>query len=307
MINLVNFQKSFYLRWAELLLQNKEEDWKCLAYIVFKNIGGTIAFESNLKSKAFQGINRIKNSFWKQVLIDWLNSKPDDSSILSPESPIFNNKNIKYKNKTLFFPQVLKIGMTKIKHFFTNDCIIPFTVFKERLSSPDCLLLYNCIFNALNTCKNKIVFDNYNDTLSSNSPSITYHEVEVRKIGRKQFYNILNSNQEPAVEHIWKKRLNIEFFNQYWLVAFNSTKETILQALHWKILMKMYPTSALLYKIKIKQSDLCPTCHEVDTLDHFFFSCSRLNHFLVKSFRHNKFPYRKTGQYQCRYSYFLVF
>ena len=45
---------------------------------------------------------------------------------------------------------------------------------------------------------------------------------------------------------------------------------------------EIYPTSALLYKMKIKQSDLCLTCHEVDTLDHFFFSCSRLNNFWLK-------------------------
>ena len=61
------------------------------------------------------------------------------------------------------------------------------------------------------------------------------------------------------------------------MVAFDSTIETRLQILHWKIVMNIYPTSIILSKMKIRNSDLCEHCRVRDTLEHFFFHCALLD------------------------------
>ena len=46
-----------------------------------------------------------------------------------------------------------------------------------------------------------------------------------------------------------------------------------MQELQWKISMGIYPTGTLLYKMKLRQSELCEYCNTRDNIEHFFFSC----------------------------------
>ena len=57
------------------------------------------------------------------------------------------------------------------------------------------------------------------------------------------------------------------------MVSFDSTKETRLQELQWKILMGIYPSGTMLYKMKLRQSELCEYCNARDDIEHFFFNC----------------------------------
>ena len=106
MIDLLSFQRSFLLGWAEKLLTGPQEDWKYAASKSFEKVGGTSAFMSNLRSDSFKGLDLVYNSFWKEVLSVWLdNRKPNDlSQMICLDSPLFNNEMIKLKNSVLFFP-----------------------------------------------------------------------------------------------------------------------------------------------------------------------------------------------------------
>ena len=63
MLDLVFFQNSFLLRWAELLMDPDHAEWKMAALQPIHPVGGRSAFYSNLKVKEFKGMNLIKNSF----------------------------------------------------------------------------------------------------------------------------------------------------------------------------------------------------------------------------------------------------
>ena len=57
---------------------------------------------------------------------------------------------------------------------------------------------------------------------------------------------------------------------------FNCNKETILHCLQWKILHNIYPTSIMLSKKKVLDSQSCVYCpDEVDYIEHFFLYCSK--------------------------------
>ena len=56
-------------------------------------------------------------------------------------------------------------------------------------------------------------------------------------------------------------------------MPFTCTKETRLRVLQWKVLHNIYPTTILLHKMGIANSDDCKVCKEKDFAEHFFFFC----------------------------------
>ena len=72
MIDLFNFQAGFYLKWAELILNKDQYEWKKAAKILFNPVGGISVFKSNLDVNSSKNLNLIKSNFWKKVLETWL-------------------------------------------------------------------------------------------------------------------------------------------------------------------------------------------------------------------------------------------
>ena len=275
MTNLECFQNSFLLGWAERLLNTDYADWKAIAIDSLKMVGGLSLFNSNVNSKNFKGLHLVKNSFWKKVLCTWLdNNTFPDEVLLLPNTPLFNNKDIRFKNSTLFFPICIINNIVNVNDMIVNNRIMAYDQFRFLVDTPNSLLIYNCIYNALSLKMHLI--EQLNNATIHNQPNTHFREREVGDIGRKRFYQLLNENDEPVSERHWTRKLGTNFHKKYWMVAFRSTIETRLQVLHWKILMNIYPTAILLFKMKIRRSELCEHCGLTDTLEHFFFQCSLL-------------------------------
>ena len=51
-------------------------------------------------------------------------------------------------------------------------------------------------------------------------------------------------------------------------------KEVKLLDLHWRILHNIYTTGVLRKKMKKRNDDICDFCGNVDTLFHFFVTCT---------------------------------
>ena len=73
----------------------------------------------------------------------------------------------------------------------------------------------------------------------------------------------------------WMRKFEINV-EKYFKIAKNTTKETRLRLLHFKILHNIYPTGILLHKMKIRETNKCVFCNETDFLEHFFFLCQSL-------------------------------
>lgn len=70
-----------------------------------------------------------------------------------------------------------------------------------------------------------------------------------------------------------------EEWNHLCLNVYKATRETKLQALHFRILNRIVPCRAYLAQLRILDSDACQFCNNQDSLLHFFYECP-----LVKSF-----------------------
>ena len=59
-----------------------------------------------------------------------------------------------------------------------------------------------------------------------------------------------------------------------------ATKETRLRDVQWKGLHNIYPTNTLLWKMKVRDDQMCSYCNDVvDYTEHFFFDCPTIQKF----------------------------
>ena len=266
MIDLKKMQMAFYLNWAEQFLVPKHADWKILPFETLRNVGGTLAFQSNVTANDFKGLDLVKSSFWKKVLITWLDNNLHETLSLKTDDIIFNNKLIKYKNNVIFSEKSILCGMITLNDFMPSGEIITFNKFKSQYGcGADALLVYNTIFNALNSISKTVDFIHE----ESSSSTLKFCNRIVGTIGRKSILNLITKDHTPIAENTWLRKFN-KFDNDTWMLAFSATTETKLQILQWKILQNIYPTAIFLKKIGIKETDKCSFCNSLETLEHFF-------------------------------------
>ena len=273
MFDMIDIQNSFYLFWAERLWRDDYELWKAIPKLLLKKVGGCYSFSSNVSSKDFKGINLIKNVFWEKVLSTWLDlnfSSNNRTDYIHINSPLFNNTLITYKNKTIFSQHCCKKSIVKVGDVVDHGEFIEFALFQQKFGHrPDVLLTYNILYNAL--------FKHLKN-LSSLIPltTLSFRNHQIGTNSRKLYLKLIKKTETPFIESFWGRKFNTEFDKLIWLLPYKCTIETRLRILQWKILHNIYPTSILLKKMKIRDSDLCIYCNTIDTIEHFFFDCGHI-------------------------------
>ena len=78
----------------------------------------------------------------------------------------------------------------------------------------------------------------------------------------------------------WSRKFGLKIDEHIWSVPLLVTKETRLRVLKWKILHNIDPTNILLYKMKVRDDQMCSYCNDVvDYIEHFFFDCPTIKEF----------------------------
>ena len=269
MINLHAFQKSFLMQWAKKVLTN-ENIMKSSA-IFFKEVGGLKVFDCRISSGDFKGWDKIEIVFWKKVLKTWLDFPSERVNKTYLNDPIFNNKIIKYRGNVIFMPNLIKNeNMYRIEDFMEDNRAISIDEFKLRCAQYNGRELdYNIITNAINNNIEKIDNTTWNESRSQ----------ELIKMTRKIYYEKIKDSKGDKnysrLTNFWDRK-GLQLNEKTWLMPVQSTKETRLRVLQWKILHNIYPTSILLHKMKVRDSENCQYCFETDYIEHFFFDCLKV-------------------------------
>ena len=74
------------------------------------------------------------------------------------------------------------------------------------------------------------------------------------------------------------------------------------ESLVYKILHKVYPTRLHLFKWKISKIDdnLCTFCKEIDTYEHFFYNCKKINCIWKEVLSHIKVKFGFSGNFEVK-------
>ena len=99
---------------------------------------------------------------------------------------------------------------------------------------------------------------------------------QILKLKNKEIRNIIGDKETTICGRgFWRRKLDIDILDHF-KVAINSTQESRLRILHFKILHNIYPSNILLFKMKIKDSQQCDFCGGIDYIEHMFIHCPRL-------------------------------
>ena len=102
MIDLKQMQAAFLLQWVGRLFQAQVLDKSFSKNIVVLFGDKYLCFFSNLKSRAFKGLQMITSHFWNSVLKTWPDLNCHDPSMPVP-TLLWNNSHIKYQGNVLMF------------------------------------------------------------------------------------------------------------------------------------------------------------------------------------------------------------
>ena len=273
MVDMVSFQGSIYLEWAEKLLSATAEDPgdQAMSASFFRDLGGLSIFRCRLgnpnETRKFP--SSVFSVFWSKVLVSWLRHSENESHPLSLYDPIFKNCHIKAKGRPLFSPLCIKKGIVQLNDVIHNGSLIPFTEFYEKCGRhPQAYIDYHALGLALKKV----------DILSLETDNQAWFQgLSIGKIGRKAFYSLIKPRGQPICNNSWSVRYGEDLVPSDWLST-HKLKEGKLIALCWKILHRIYPTGMVLFKMGLKDTQICMHCSDgsLDTLEHFFYACGKI-------------------------------
>lgn len=274
MINMMDMQSSFMLGWVTQIQSDSSERWKCIPLHHLNKLGrNLVCLRASTLSKDMKGLELIKSSFWKIALTKWADYKHTlmNEQVTFLEQPLWNNIKLLYKKNTLFCKKWIDANLTVVRDVWSNGNILPLESITEKTGFYVSLIFdYNALRTALVAAANRL--NNAQDNTSAiTSPLMT------PKAWRELI--TMNKTTVPCAVQFWLHRYNYTIDNNDWTIAHKSTKEERLKLLHWKIIHNIYPTNILLNKMKLKDTNKCNDCNNIDFIEHFFWSCPKLKTF----------------------------
>ena len=276
MINICTMQSSFLVAWAFELQKQPDSKWTNIPNYIFSRIGMTdLCFQANVPANKFIGYSYIKSSFWSKVLKIWLDNKIHLNLVeKAPYMGLWNNTDIKYRKRTLFFKDWIQAHIYFVSDIVTNEGLISFQQVNEIVGpKPSRLFEYNAICTALHAQSAAVLM-----TLPIKCHHhYTNSDIKYTPTARNIRALLVSSiESQPHSCMFWNRKYGITITETHWSIAVNSTKEERLRLLHWKILHNIFPTNILLNKMGVKNSVKCDFCNENDYIEHFFFHCMKI-------------------------------
>ena len=290
MISVKDQQNIYNIKWISKIVKQSDSQTAYLANLFFKNLGGVRYITKSALLKPGNILERaVGNLFWRNAACSWsVFHYHLRENFLSKQhillQPLFINSNIQYKNSPLIFPFWIKNNVLFICDILNQRAVKTRNEFVSSLGNYAMLTFeHNALINALPA---KWVAElhkiNNRDIAYAQTKKWEFSDTENNILNMKNCEirkSILKANNfTKHNESLWKRKLEVDI-TEYYDVAVNSTKESRLRLLHFKILHNIYPTNILLSKMKIKPSELCETCQVSDYIEHFFYECSLIQNF----------------------------
>ena len=211
------------------------------------------------------------------------------------EEPLFNNNQIYYKGKSLFYKKWLTNGILYIKDICCQGKILPFHDLQKIIKNhPGLIFEYNAMVNAIPKYWIDII---RSSPVPTDSCTNYRDKIEILNTSNAKLRKLVSqcTDNEICGRNFWKHKTGVDI-KPYYKMAQSATKESKLRLLHFKILHNIYPSNILLKKMGIKETELCEFCGVTDFIEHMFIHCTLLKGFWKKVFQlihfytNEKFP-----------------
>ena len=278
MIHLNHYICSLKCTWIRRLISS-ETKYKNIFEFYYTKIDNLI---NRGKEFARRLITDKTNIFWNEVLDSWikmcnLTYPTTFEDILSVN--IWDNKNVKIANKTIFYKRWYDKHIYFIKDLIKDDgTLMDAQTFCDKYEIRVIVLEYLGVRMAIEN------FIRTNQIITEMcSPYNIYMPFNIKEIfkskkGCKDMYRVCNTKSITSKSQ--QKWNNIfENVNLNWKIIYKlpatSCNNTKLHWFQYRILHRISATNDLLYKPHIKQDDLCSFCGLLtEKIEHLFWHCN---------------------------------
>ena len=292
--NMEVMAKSLKLAWISRFLKadmlSRKENWKIIPdYFLRKHGGLNFLLRCNYDKKL---INQIDiPAFYKQLLLYFLELKNLYGYSNGQEFILFNNKEIRIENKTIFLKSWFENEILTIQDILNeNGKFLSFNEFKQNYNVNCNFLIYFQVINAipkhlLEKAKNAQLNKNYFQSDGSNfnfqlSSSIS---IDLTKMKNKDYYWLFmkKSIQKITGTSKWERELSSndihwkDYFKQLKCIC----KENKLKEFYFKLVHRILVSKKELHLYGITANPNCTFCGQPDSIGHTFIECPNSKQF----------------------------
>ena len=283
MIHLRGFIKSMKISWMQRLYKSKHT-W---LQIVQQSMPFIEDLRTYGSTKLRLVTSNIHNLFWKHTLEAWT----EFFELYSPNSD-------EVITETLWFSDVSKFSNSIIKYWDSRGIRYVADLINNRTgmlySKKEIEDIYNvrmtflCYASLVRSLPNIIRTTNYKSKviypLIPYRISLAYGKMKISRKAYKEFQKSTQSKHtksQQKLEEKWKR--DVGHFQLGSMCDMSLvTKNTYLQAFHFRVISRIIPTKQFLYAIGRSEDNSCTFCSSsIETLSHLFWDCSHIKQFLT--------------------------
>lgn len=296
MVDTQSIIDSLHIKWVQRLLSAEDAAWKILPTWWLNFFGKDyLIFRMNFNNlKELINVSNAKTVpiFYQQIINSWLKIKTQNKAPANfaeiRKEVIWGNKNITFKNRPIIFKNWINDGIIYVndllneKRKFDQQYLYNKMTTKSNWFSDLSMLLralpkaWKNILDSKISCSTMVRIDK---SLYINCGQGRL--VDIVSVKNKVFYKILTSHkvEKPYVERKWNIIFDLRSFNwrDVWIFIYVGLRENKIKQFRFKVTHFILPCGQLLYKWKLKDNSECLFCNEIDTYEHLFFECRRLN------------------------------
>ncbi len=269
---------TFKVQWLANLIKERDNIWNIFPKSVF-NAVGRIHFLLKCNYKIVKLPVKLSN-FHKQALLAW---KLIYKHSLSPTNLyIWNNENILYKNKSLFYRKWFDHGIIYVKQLVNDGGqLLSYQEFMNKFQFPVPPKEYAVVFDAvpggvLQLLRSSGTYDFIFPTDGSFNSQIFVGEIDItkRRCSNKYIRNCMQTTTLPLGQSFWNSFYGEISWQKAWMVGEKFCLNNKVKEVSFKILHKIYPTQKILARFNIDIDLLCKFCgNEEETIHHLFYQC----------------------------------
>lgn len=283
-LNVLDFGTSntiFKLNWIKHYIKHTDKLWYIIPNLIFEKVGG---IEFLLKSD-FE-VNKLPiqlSNFHRQALLCWLLIYKHN---FSPHKQlIWNNKIVKYKNKSIFYDNWIKNDILMVSQLMNNEgYLLTYTEFLNIFRIPITPREYSIVFDAIPEGLLRLLRGSSEPHKQSmNKKQVLLNGIDIKdsKCNNKFFRCLVHCPATPRNKYFW----NELFGNINWRLIWTYNNKYCINnkvfEIYFKIIHKIYPTNEFLKRYKNDLSESCTFCKkDTETVLHLFFECMYVRSFL---------------------------
>ena len=112
-------------------------------------------------------------------------------------------------------------------------------------------------------------------------PGYSVRSINLCNCKSSTFYNIMidTYGESPVAVKRWNELYYDIDWERSFTLAFRLLRDTKIQTLQYKILMRIFPCNSKLFRWKIVYSPRCNFCYEIDSIEHYLYECNLVRKF----------------------------